>query len=59
VDVETRAVTDVDAHFSVVTDLSRDGREILGVVGDDVVMSTPGGATTVLATGARNPSWSK
>lgn len=59
VNTQTRAVADVDAHFSSVTDLSRDGREILGVVGDDVVMSTPEGATKVLATDAHGPSWTK
>ena len=47
-----------DATFTDIDDLSRDGREILGVAEGNVVKATVGGTPRVLAYSAIFPSWS-
>ena len=53
----TGAVVTLPTPFSGVAALSRDGRRVLGTIGDDVVSVRDDGTVTVLATGATSPSW--
>lgn len=57
--LESRRVRQSVATLSDVDDLSRDGQQILGVAGGNVVETTINGQPQVLAYGAIFPSWSK
>lgn len=45
--------------FSTLADLSRDGRHILGTIGDDVVDVRPDGTVHVLVENAAQPAWNR
>jgi hypothetical protein len=58
IDLGPRRIRRVDDSL-VPKDLSRDGKEILGEAGGDVVVRAPDGTLKALATGATTPSWTK
>jgi Tol biopolymer transport system component len=45
--------------FSEISDLSKDGKRVLGVVANDVVSIGTGGRSRTLARNAESPSWTK
>jgi hypothetical protein len=59
INVATGRVQRLPNDFVEVRDLSRDGRRVLGVIGDDVVSVRADGTALVLARGADSPSWTR
>jgi hypothetical protein len=49
----------VPVGFSQITDLSKNGRRVLGVIGGNVVAVAPDGSVRILASNADEPSWNR
>ena len=59
IDPVAKRTRHVPATFHTLADLSRDGRHILGTIGDDVVDVRPDGRVHVLVENAAQPAWNR